>query len=159
MSKWGKVLVASTTHLLALGMGFALGIYFLPILTAPDGPDAQVVQSTADTARFSGEFRRDLEDSDALHWGEGTLFVGKNSIAFDGKLAPGPDYRLYLSPRFVETEADFEALKSEMVDIGPVRTFDNFMVAVPESVNPSQYTAAIVWCESFGQFITAAAYQ
>ena len=104
-------------------------------------------------------FTRDLQDSDALHWGEGTLFVGKNSIAFDGKLAPGPDYRLYLSPKFVETEADFEALKSQMVDVGPVRTFENFMVDVPESVNPAQYNAAIVWCESFGQFITAATYQ
>ena len=27
-----------------------------------------------------------------------------------GKLAPGPDYKLYLSPEFVETEADFKRL-------------------------------------------------
>ncbi len=75
------------------------------------------------------------------------------------RLAPGPDYRLYLSPKFVETEADFELLKPEMVQVGLVQTFENFMVAVPESVDPGEFNAAIVWCESFGQFITAAAYQ
>ena len=85
----------------------------------------------ATAAEFTGEFVRDLEDSDALHWGEGTLFVGTDSIAFEGDLAPGPDYRLYLSPKFVETEAEFEALKSQMVEVGPVRTFENFMVPVP----------------------------
>lgn len=147
------------THIAAIGVGFALGIYLLPILTAPESPDVQAVRSTADKARFTAEVRRDLTDSDALHWGEGTLFIGPENIAFEGRLAPGPDYRLYLSPKFVETEAAFEALKSEMVHVGHVRTFDNFMVAVPESVDPAEFNAAIVWCESFGQFITATAYQ
>ena len=64
-----------------------------------------------------------------------------------------------MSPKFVETEAEFEALKSQMVEVGPVRTFENFMVPVPGSINPAQYNAAIVWCESFGQFITAGKYQ
>ena len=159
MSRATKIIVATTTHLLAVGLGFALGIYFLPILTAPESPDIQVVQSTASTAQFTGEFRRDLEDSDALHWGEGTLFVASDSIAFEGRLAPGPDYRLYLSPNFVETEADFEAMKASMVEVGPVRTFENFMVTVPASIDPGAYNAAIVWCESFGQFITAAEYE
>jgi hypothetical protein len=131
----------------------------LPILIAPESPDIAVVRSAADVARFKGTFRRDLADSDALHWGEGSLFIGSDSIAFEGRLAPGPDYRLYLSPEFVETEAEFESLKSDMVQVGLVQTFENFMVAVPESVNPAEFSAAIVWCESFGQFITAAAYQ
>ncbi len=143
----------------AVGVGFVLGIYALPILIAPESPGVQDVQSVANNARFTGEFRRDLQDSDALHWGEGKLYVGPDSIALEGRLAPGPDYRLYLSPKFVETEADFEALKSQMVDVGAVRTFENFMVSVPDSVDPSQYRAAIVWCESFAQFITAAEYQ
>ena len=143
----------------AVGVGFVLGIYALPILIAPESPGVQDVQSVANNARFTAEFRRDLQDSDALHWGEGKLYVGPDSIALEGRLAPGPDYRLYLSPKFVETEADFEALKSQMVDVGAVRTFENFMVSVPDSVDPSQYRAAIVWCESFAQFITAAEYQ
>lgn len=154
-----KWLIGLGTHVLAGGMGFALGIYMLPILIAPDSPAESEVRAAAGSAVFTAEFRRDLEDSDALHWGEGTLYVGPASIAFEGRLAPGPDYRLYLSPRFVETEAAFLALKSDMVEIGPVRTFENFMIAVPASVDPAAFKAVIVWCESFGQFITAAEYQ
>jgi hypothetical protein len=74
-------------------------------------------------------------------------------------LAPGPDYKLYLSPEFVETEAEFTRLKSRMVRVGDVRTFENFVVSVPESIDVSSYNTAIVWCESFGQFITAAKYR
>ena len=154
-----RTLLLICSHTLAVGVGFALGIYLLPILTAPEGPGVEVVQSTADIAQFKGKFRRDLADSDAFHWGEGTLFIGPGEIVFEGRLAPGPDYRLYLSPKFVETEAEFESLKPEMVQVGLVRTFENFIVALPESVDPAEYKAAIVWCESFGEFITAGAYQ
>jgi hypothetical protein len=159
MANMTRRLVLIGSHAAAVAVGFALGIYMLPILTAPESPSDDVVQSAAETARFTGEFRRDLEDSDALHWGEGTLYVSHDAIAFEGNLAPGPDYRLYLSPSFVETEDDFEALKSEMTEVGPVRTFENFMVAIPPDIDPAEFTAAIVWCESFGQFISAAAYQ
>ena len=76
-----------------------------------------------------------------------------------GRLAPGPDYKLYLSPEFVETEADFARLKGRMMRVGDVKTFDNFVVRVPESVDISRYNTVIVWCESFGQFITAAKYR
>ena len=155
-----KWLVRIGTHLVACGIGFALGIYLLPILIAPEGPAAEDVQVAARVvAIHAPSVRRDLKDSDALHWGEGELFVSAESIAFEGHLAPGPDYRLYLSPKFVETEAEFLALKSQMVEVGPVRTFENFMVSVPASIDPTEFTAAIVWCESFGQFITAAEYQ
>lgn len=154
-----KTLLLIATHLGALGIGFALGIYALPILTAPPSPAVEAVRTTADDAQYTGEFRRDLTDSDALHWGEGTLFVSRDAIAFEGRLAPGPDYRLYLSPRFVETEADFESLKSSMIQVGHVRTFENFMIDVPAGIDPADYSAAIVWCETFGQFITAATYR
>ena len=46
-----------------------------------------------------------------------------------------------------------------MVEVGPVQTFENFMVNVPDGIDPAGYTTAIVWCEAFGQFITAAEYQ
>lgn len=154
-----KIFLMIGSHAVAVAIGFALGIYFLPILTAPASPATKTLRATADTALFTGEFRRDLADSDALHWGEGKLFVGPRTIAFEGNLAPGPDYRLYLSPRFVETEANFEALKTDMVQLGSVRTFENFMVSVPEGIDPADFTTAIVWCEAFGQFISAASYQ
>ncbi len=114
MNRSVKVLLLFGTHISAIGIGFALGIYLLPILTAPDGPDVRMVRSTANAAQFTGNFRRDLADSDALHWGEGTLYIGTDNIAFEGRLAPGPDYRLYLSPEFTETEAGFEALRSQI---------------------------------------------
>ena len=44
-------------------------------------------------AEYTGEFRKDLADSDALHWGEGTVSVGDRFISFMGELAPGPDYK------------------------------------------------------------------
>ncbi|MEM7430777.1 MAG: DM13 domain-containing protein [Pseudomonadota bacterium] len=154
-----KWLIRLATHGVALALGFALGIYYLPILTAPDGPTEAQVQSAVSAAQYTAEVRRDLADSDALHWGEGTLFVDSNVITFEGELAPGPDYRLYLSPKFVETEAEFGQLKSQMIEVGAVNTFENFMVSVPDGVDPTQYSAAIVWCEAFGQFITAGEYQ
>ena len=154
-----KWLIGIGTHLAACAIGFALGIYLLPILTAPESPAEHEVRTAAANSQFPPEFRRDLADSDALHWGEGKLYVGPDRIAFEGRLAPGPDYRLYLSPEFVDTETAFEELRAQMVEVGPVRTFENFMVQVPESVDPAGFRAAIVWCESFGQFITAAAYQ
>ena len=145
--------------MLAAAAGFALGIYALPILTAPAAPSAAEVASLSSQAAYTGHFRRDLKDSDLLHWGEGTVSVGRQSIAFVGKLAPGPDYKLYLSPEFVETEADFKRLKERMVRVGDVMTFENFIVPVPESVDPARYNTVIVWCESFAQFITAASYR
>ena len=156
MKKW---LLYGITHGVTLVIGFAAGIYALPILIAPAAPSATDVTAQASGAQFTGQFRRDLKDSDLLHWGEGTVSISRRSIVLMGRIAPGPDYKLYLSPEFVETEADFLRLKSRMVRVGDVKTFDNFIVPVPESVDPETYTAVIVWCESFGQFITAAKYR
>lgn len=154
-----RKLLLIVTHLVALGAGFALGVYALPILIAPPAPSAGDITAQVSTVRFTGTFRRDLKDSDALHWGEGTVSIGAAGIGLQGRLAPGPDYKLYLSPEFVETEADFLRLKSTMVRVGEVKTFENFFVPLPTSVDPSRYTAVIVWCETFGQFITAAKYR
>ena len=154
-----KYLLIAVTHLAAILVGFAAGIYALPVITAPASPSVEQVRSQAGLAEFTGEFRRDLADSDALHWGEGTLYVGPDRITLEGRLAPGPDYRLYLSPAFVETEADFLALKQDMVEVGLVRTFENFMIPLPEAIDPAEFNSAIVWCETFGQFITSASYQ
>lgn len=156
MKKW---LISGITHAAALAAGFAAGIYLLPILTAPAAPSAAEVSAQAGGALFTGQFRRDLKDSDLLHWGEGTVSVSRRSIALMGRIAPGPDYKLYLSPEFVETETDFLRLKPRMVRVGDVKTFDNFIVAVPESIDPAAYTTVIIWCETFGQFITAAGYR
>jgi hypothetical protein len=154
-----RTLLLMASHLGVLALGFAAGIYALPILIAPEAPAAADVQRQASAATFTGRFKRDLKDSDALHWGEGVVSIGPQSIALAGKLAPGPDYKLYLSPEFVETEAEFKRLKAQMQRVGDVKTFDNFLVPLPAGVDPAKYTAVIVWCETFSQFITAAKYR
>ena len=147
------------THCAAGAIGFGAGIYALPILTAPPASSAAEISSMSAQATYSAQFRRDLEDSDTFHWGDGTVSIGSEYITFMGKLAPGPDYKLYLSPEFVETEVDFNRLKPTMVQVGDVRTFENFVVEVPQGVNPSNFNSVIVWCESFGEFITSAMYK
>ena len=154
-----KTLLLLASHAIVALAGFAAGIYYLPILTAPPAPTMAEVRSAADATLYTGEFRRDLKDSDALHWGEGKIFIGRTAITLEGKIAPGPDYRLYLSPEFVETETDFVRLKSAMTQVGDVKTFDNFIVSLPEAIDPGAYNTVIIWCESFGEFITAARYR
>lgn len=154
-----RIVLLSASHALVALAGFGAGIYALPILTAPSAPTASELAAAAAKARYTGRFRRDLRDSDPLHWGEGTVSVGSELISLQGRLAPGPDYKLYLSPEFVETEVDFARLKSRMVRVGDVRTFENFMVPVPDGIDPSRYSTVIVWCESFRQFITSARYR
>ena len=157
--KFRTISLLVVTHCAVGLVGFGAGIYALPILTAPPAPDASEIQSMSSGAAYTARFHRDLKDSDAFHWGEGTVSIGSEYITFMGKLAPGPDYKLYLSPQFVETEADFNRLKSNMVRIGDVKTFENFIVDIPPGIEPSNFTSVIVWCESFGQFITSARYR
>lgn len=157
MTKNGIILFF--THLFTLIIGFAAGIYALPILIAPEGPSVEVIETSNNNATFTGEFRKDLIDSDTFHWGEGVVTISPDTISLIGELAPGPDYKLYLSPQFVETEADFNRLKPQMQRVGDVKTFENFLVKVPQDIDPAQYNTVVIWCESFGEFITAARYQ
>ena len=154
-----KILLLLVSHVLVGVIGFGAGIYFLPILTAPPAPSASEVEAAAQGAQYTGEFRRDLKDSDALHWGEGKVSLSNEMVSLQGKIAPGPDYKLYLSPKFVETEEDFLELKSQMTAVGDVKTFENFILPMPQSVDASRFNTVVIWCESFNEFITAARYQ
>jgi hypothetical protein len=156
MLRW---IILSATHAITLVIGFGLGIYLLPIITAPAGPDKAMLAATAQTARFQAEFRRDLEGSDFLHWGEGTVSVSPTRIAHEGRLAPGPDYKLYLVPEFVEDEAQFLSVRDTARRVGDIKTFDGFLLDVPPDVDIEAYTTVLVWCESFGEFISAAKYR
>ena len=147
------------THGLAIALGFALGIFLLPLLTAPPPPTDAEVASSSKLASFNGMFQKDLPGSDFLHWGEGTISLSAQQISFMGSLAPGPDYKLYLTPELVLTEQEFLAVKADSARVGDVRTFDNFILAVPPGIDPGDYKAVIIWCESFGEFITAASYR
>ncbi|MEK0164538.1 DM13 domain-containing protein [Phaeobacter sp. A36a-5a] len=147
------------SHGIALAFGFALGIYMLPILTAPQSPDAATLSESAKGARFTGSFSRDLAGSDFLHWGTGSISLSPQQITHMGELAPGPDYKLYLTAEFVEDEAGFEAIKAASARIGDVKMFDGLILPIPEGINIEDYTTVVIWCEAFGEFITAAKYR
>ena len=153
-----KLIIRLFTHGIALAIGFALGVYFLPILTAPQSPDAAELQDKSEGAAYSATFTRDLKGSDFLHWGEGTINITDNQIVHMGKLAPGPDYKLYLTTDRAENEAEFNALKASSVQIGDVKSFGGFVLDLPENVDPSAYKSVVIWCEAFGEFITSAVY-
>ena len=154
-----RLFIALTTHTAALAIGVGLGIYLLPILTAPPSPDAETLQTMAQGAVFEGEFKRDLPGSDFLHWGEGTVSLTHGQLVHQGALAPGPDYMAYLVPEFVTDEAAFEAVKDQSLRLGAVKSFEGFVLDLPEGTDPTAYTTVLIWCEAFGEFITAAQYR
>jgi electron transfer DM13 len=147
------------SHGLVAAVGFAAGVYFLPILIAPPPPNAAEHAAAIDAAQFKGKFRPDLRGSDALHWGDGTVYLGRKAIALKGKVAPGPDYKIYLSPEFIDTRADFLRVKPRMLRVGEVKTFENFVVPIAESVDLTAYNTVAIWCERFQMFITASTYR
>ena len=151
--------ILAATHAIAIVGGFAAGIYFLPILIAPPAPLAADVKSAAGGAQYSGEFRRDLKGSDLFHWGEGRLAISPNAVALSGRLAPGPDYKLYFSPEFVDTKEGFLRIKSSSLRVGEIRTFENFIVPLPDAVDLTRFNTVVVWCETFSMFISAARYR
>lgn len=146
------------SHLFFGVMGFVLGIYALPILTQPTLPDIEEVKQVSNHALFSGVFERDRQGSDFLHWGEGSVSLSDRQVVFIGELAPGPDYKLYLSPVYIETEQAFNQHKNQMVQVGDIKTFDRFSVDLPSELKVEDFNTVIIWCESFGQFITSARY-
>jgi len=154
-----RYLFLLVTHGVALAIGFAAGIYFLPILTAPPAPEASVLEESAQGAMFSAQLTRELRGSDRLHWGEGQISLTPTRIVHQGKLAPGPDYKLYLVPEFVEHEEEFAPLRDRALRVGDVKSFDGFILDVPPDVDLEAYTTVLIWCEAFSEFITAARYR
>ena len=154
-----RFIFALFTHGAALAVGVALGIYLLPILTAPPSPDSAMLEEKAQSALFTAELTRDLPGSDFLHWGEGTISLSATEIVHTGALAPGPDYKLYLVPDFVDDEDSFNAVKSSALQLGDVKTFEGFIVNVPEGTDLEAFTTVVIWCEAFGEFITSGKYR
>jgi hypothetical protein len=154
-----KKILLLISHGVMLVAGVALGIYLLPLLVEPAPVDQQMVAEVTQSARYTAQFKRELEGSDWLHWGEGKVALSDAAISFDGELAPGPDYKLYLVPEFVETEAQFLALKSTALRVGDVKNFSRFVLPVPPDADLKAYTTVVIWCETFGQFISAAQYR
>ena len=91
--------------------------------------------------------------------GEAKVTVSKNEIIVNGSIAPGPDYKLYLTKEFVEQEEEFLFIKDKSKYIAEVKTFKNFVITIPENIDINDYNTIVIWCESFSEFITAAKYK
>ncbi len=140
--------------------GFAFGIYYLPIWVEEEGASETQVSVATKAAAYKANFKRDLKGSDGFHWGEGTLYLTQESdgqyyFTLDGQVAPGPDYKLYLVPKMVETEAEFFKIKAASLRVADIKSFTNFRVGLPQGANPMAFGAVVIWCEKFRQFITA----
>ena len=72
-----------------------------------------------------------------------------NYFRLDGTISPGPDYRLYLAPEFVDDGAGFLAIKAESRQIGSVKTFENFALDLSPAIDLDEYDAVVIWCEAF----------
>ena len=153
-----RILLLALTHLIALAIGAVLMLFYYPILLAEDTDEA-ILEESAQNALYTGEFTRDLEDSDLGHWGEGTVSVTPTQLVHQGRLSPGPDYKLYLVPEFVETEEAFKEQKSSSRRIGDVKSFNGLILDVPRDVDVEEFNTVLIWCERFSQFITAAKYK
>ncbi|MCV6576185.1 MAG: DM13 domain-containing protein [Cohaesibacter sp.] len=154
-----KPLLFLMSHGLALAIGFAGGIYALPILIEPEGPSREAVEAVAKTAHYKATIKDGLKGSDFLHWGKGDFSISSQAISLMGEVSPGPDYKLYLTPKFVEDEDGFLQIKEQALQVGDIKTFDNFIVTLPPNTDITAYNSVVVWCERFGEFITAAQYR
>ena len=140
------ILFGTAKFAAGLVIGYAFGVYFLPILTEETRLDTDALAQFEASAERSGTFSRDLPGSNAFHWGEGTVRASDTRVWLDDKISPGPDYRLYLTPSLATDEAPF--LK--------VKAFSNFGLDVPPSITVGDYPAVLIWCKAFSEFITAA---
>ena len=145
---------------LAVGAGgFTMGVFTLPILTAPEKPAMEIVDTVIDNAIYKAVFVKQLKGSDFFHWGPGQISISDNKIVFEGKLTPGPDYKLYLIKKFVTDETSFLKEKNDSLLLGDVKSFNDFAVSLPQNVNLNVYTSIVIWCEAFYKFITSAQYR
>lgn len=149
----------AATHLAAVLAGIGIGIYTLPILTAPPAPSADALRAAEASALWRTRFVRELPGSDPLHWGEGEVRLSRQAISFAGTLAPGPAYRLYLAPGQVETAEAFLKVKAQSLPVGEIKSFDGFIVPLAAGVPLENYQSVVVWCEAFSQFITSGRYR
>ena len=136
-----------------------IGIYLLPIMIAPEKPSINEFQKVINSAQFDAVFVKDLKESDILHWAKGQILLSKTEIAFRGKISPGPDYKLYLTKKFVQTKKDFLKIKNQSVEIGEIKSFNGFIISTKKEIDITAYNSVVIWCEAFSRFISAAKYQ
>lgn len=159
MNKLRLTALLIISHCAILITGFVIGIYSLPIIMATQDPTSGAMALSIKNTRYVATISDNLTDSDWLHWGKGTFSLGSEYIVFQGKLAPGPAYRLYLAPNFIDTESAFLEQKHLLQAVGEVHSFNNYILPLSPDINIDQFNTVVIWCESFNQFITSAQYK
>ena len=154
-----KIILLISSYIIVFVLGFGLGIYLLPILTSPKSVNIDKIIKLEKNALYKTVFVRDLKGSDLFHWGEADVSVSKNEIIVNGSIAPGPDYKLYLTKEFAGQEEEFLSIKDNSRYVAEVKTFKNFVITVPEDIDINDYNTIVIWCESFSEFITATKYK
>ncbi|WP_202300946.1 DM13 domain-containing protein [Dryocola clanedunensis] len=158
MKKITKVILLAS-HLALFGVGIGVGIYILPVLTAESDASTVEIQQVKDAARYTGLFDKNQKGSNAVHWVDGKLYVTDTDIAFEGSVAPGPDYKIYLSKTQADDRQSFLDIKDDSLYIGDLKNFGNFKKSLPNGVNLDEYTTVQIWCERFEQFIGSAKFK
>ena len=123
------------SHGAVLGIGFALGVYFLPILTAPKSANLSQIEQVVSNPVYKAEFKKGQRGNDFFHWGEGQLVITNNEIVLKGKVAPGPDYKIYLTKKFVEHEDEYLPIKQNALYVADLKVFENFIVPLDKKIN------------------------
>ena len=147
------------SHSIIFIMGCFLGIYALTILTAPRTPTNEKFKEALTNTKYEGFFVKNLEGSNFLYWGKGQIALSKNMIIFQGKLSPGPDYKLYLTKKFIQNNKDFLKIKDKSLLVGDVRSFQGFILKSDQELDLASYNSIVIWSELFSVFITSAKYK
>ena len=84
------------------------------------------------------------------------VLVNADRILLDSNVAKEADYRLYLTPKYVETGSWFQMIKIQSQRIGTIRVGESFSLNLPEEVDTKSYQAVLMQFEAIGQFIVAA---
>jgi len=88
-----------------------------------------MLNAQAQGAVFKAELSLELRVSDFLHWGAGEVNL--------------TDSKFVHEPRRV----------------AEVKTFDGFNLELAEDIDLTRYNAVVIWCEAFGEFISAARFR
>ncbi len=138
--------------------GFAAGVYTLPIVNAQRDA-AAMPPSTASPEYRSGTFARNLTGSDPLFGGTGDPRKDGNSQVLEDpvELALGPDYRVYLTRRFIGDRPGFLAAKADSIEVGSLMSLkDPLTFDVSPKADTGAFDKVLVWCEAFSMLITSA---
>ena len=81
------------------------------------------------------------------------MMITNSEIVFEGKIAPGPDYKIYLTKKYIEHEDEFLPIKNEAVFVSDLKNFENFIIPINSNINFSEYNTIVIWCEAFKEFI------